>query len=91
MAAHNLPQYDAVYERLRTEYLEVRTPAWNMPLETEDLQSPLPSQLTKESQTLYEDVKRKQDLVKQLEEEIGTASQQLEEVRLCNTAGYASS
>ncbi|KAJ9108293.1 hypothetical protein QFC20_003453 [Naganishia adeliensis] len=57
MAAHNLPQYDAVYERLRTEYLE----------------------LTKESQTLYEDVKRKQDLVKQLEEEIGTASQQLEE------------
>jgi hypothetical protein len=26
MAAHNLPQYDAVYERLRTEYLEVRKP-----------------------------------------------------------------
>lgn len=24
MAAHNLPQYDAVYERLRKEYLEVR-------------------------------------------------------------------
>lgn len=24
MAAHNLPQYDAVYDRLRTEYLEVR-------------------------------------------------------------------
>lgn len=23
MAAHNLPQYDAVYERLRKEYLEV--------------------------------------------------------------------
>jgi hypothetical protein len=39
-------------------------------------------QLTKESQTLYEEVKRKQDLVKQLEEEIGTASQQLEEVSL---------
>lgn len=37
-------------------------------------------QLTRESQTLYEEVKRKQDLVKQLEEEIGTASQQLEEV-----------
>jgi hypothetical protein len=41
-------------------------------------------QLTKESQTLYEEVKRKQDLVKQLEEEIGTASQQLEEVNLQN-------
>jgi hypothetical protein len=41
---------------------------------------PPQSQLTKESQTLYEEVKRKQDLVKQLEEEIGTASQQLEEV-----------
>jgi hypothetical protein len=26
MAAHNLPQYDAVYERLRTEYLEVLEP-----------------------------------------------------------------
>lgn len=40
------------------------------------------SQLTQESQKLYEEVKRKQDLVKQLEEEIGTASQQLEEVSL---------
>jgi hypothetical protein len=49
----------------------------------------LPSQLTKESQTLYEDVKKKQDLVKQLEEEIGTASQQLEEVRLRKAAHQA--
>ncbi|KAJ9099828.1 hypothetical protein QFC21_003828 [Naganishia friedmannii] len=57
MAAHNLPQYDAVYERLRKEYLE----------------------LTRESQTLYEEVKKKQDMVKQLEEDIGTASEQLEE------------